>query len=47
MKIKRLKEEAKNNKDRFLNHLLASETKIFKLLTDLQYEKMMHCIILL
>ena len=40
--IKRLKEEAKNNKD----ILLDGETKILKLLTGLEYEKMMHCITL-
>ena len=44
--IKRLKEEAENNKDKLLNHLLDSETNSFKLLTDLEYIKMMHCIIL-
>ena len=33
--IERLKEEAKNNEDK----LLDGETKIFKLLTDLEYEK--------
>ena len=35
--IKRLKEEDQNNKNKLLNHLLDSETKIFKLLTDLEY----------
>ena len=40
--IKRLKEEVENNKD----ELLDGETKIFKLLTHLEYENMMHCIIL-
>ena len=35
IEIKRLKEEAKNNKD----ELLDGKTKIFKLLTDLEYEK--------
>ena len=33
--MKRLKEEVKNNQDK----LLDSETKISKLLTDLEYEK--------
>ena len=33
--IKRSKEEVKNNEDK----LLDGETKIFKLLTDLEYEK--------
>ena len=37
--IKRLKEEAKNNKDKLLNHLLDGETKNVKLLTNLEYEK--------
>ena len=36
---KRLKEEVKNNKDDVLDLLLDSETKIFKLLSDLEYEK--------
>ena len=40
--IKRLKEEVKNSE----NKLLDSETKISKLLTDLEYEKMIQCIIL-
>ena len=44
--IKRLKEEAENNKDKLLNHLLDSETNFFKFLTDLEYKKIMHCIIL-
>ena len=35
--IKRLKEEDQNNKNKLLNHLLDSQTKIFKLLTDLEY----------
>ena len=38
-KIKRLKEEAQNNEDKLLNHLLDVETQIFKLLFDLEYEK--------
>ena len=37
--VKRLKGETGNNKDKLLNHLLEGETKIFKLLTDLEYEK--------
>ena len=37
--MKRLKEEAKNNKDKLLNHLLNGETKNVKLLTNLEYEK--------
>ena len=40
--IKRLKEEVKNSEDK----LLDSETKISKLLTDLEYEKMIQCVIL-
>ena len=44
--VKRLKGETENNKDKLLNHLLESETKIFKLLTDKKKKKMMHCIIL-
>ena len=40
--VKRLKEEVKNSE----NKLLDSETKISKLLTDLEYEKMIQCIIL-
>ena len=36
---KRLKEEVKNNKDAVLDLLLDSETKISKLLSDLEYEK--------
>ena len=35
----RLKEEAENNRDELLNDLLDGENKIFKLLTDLEYEK--------
>ena len=38
-KIKRLKEEVENNKDEFLDHLTDSETKVSKLITDLEYEK--------
>ena len=41
--IKRLKEEVKNNEDK----LLDSETKISKLLTDLQYKKKMIQFIIL
>ena len=37
--IKRRKEKTENNKDKLLNHLLDSETKIFELLTDLEYER--------
>ena len=36
---KRLKQEAENNKDELLNDLLEGENEIFKLLTDLKYEK--------
>ena len=36
---KRRKEKTENNKDKLLNHLLDGETKIFELLTDLEYEK--------
>ena len=42
LRILAKKEEMKNNEDK----LLAGETKIFELLTDLEYEKMMRCIIL-
>ena len=41
--IKRLKEEVKNNEDK----LLDSETKISKLLTDLEYKKKMIQFIIL
>ena len=37
--MKRLKGETENNKDKLSNHLLEGETKIFKLLTDLESEK--------
>ena len=37
--IKRLKEEVKNKADELLDHLLDGETKVSKLLTDLEYEK--------
>ena len=37
--IKTLKEEAENNKDKLLNHLLESENKFSELFTDLEYEK--------
>ena len=37
--IKRRKEKTENNKDKLLNHLLDGETKIFELLTDLEYER--------
>ena len=37
--IKRLKEEAKNNNWKLLNHLLDRENKFSKLLTDLEYEE--------
>ena len=36
---KRRKEKTENNKDKLLNHLLDGETKIFELLTDLEYER--------
>ena len=47
--IKRLKEEAKNNKDKLLDYLLDSENELFKLLNDLEYEKhdALHSIIVL
>ena len=35
----RLKEEAENNRDELSNDLLDRENKIFKLLTNLEYEK--------
>ena len=34
-----MREEAENNKNKLLNHLLNGENKISKLLTDLEYEK--------
>ena len=37
--IERLKEEVENNKDELLHHLLDGETKILKLLADLEYER--------
>ena len=37
--IKRRKGKTENNKDKLLNHLLDGETKIFELLTDLEYER--------
>ena len=37
--IERLKEEVKNYKDELLDRLLDGEAKIYKLLTDLEYEK--------
>ena len=50
-KIERLKEEVENGNYDLLHYLLYGETRIFKLLNDLEYEKkkkkkMMHCIIL-
>ena len=42
--IKRLKDETKNKKDELLDDLLDNENKFSKLLTDLEYEKMIHCI---
>ena len=41
-KIGRLKEEVKNHEEK----LLDGETKTSKFLTDLEFEKKMHCIIL-
>ena len=38
-KIEGLKEEVENKEDELLNHLLDGETKVSKLLTDLEYEK--------
>ena len=38
-KIEGLKEEVENKEDELLNHLLEGETKVSKLLTDLEYEK--------
>ena len=37
--IERLKEEVENSKDELLDHLFDDESIIFKLLTDLKYEK--------
>ena len=37
--IKRLKEEAENNKDKLLDYLIDCENKFFKLLNDLEHEK--------
>ena len=47
--IKRLKEEAENNKDKLLDYLLDCENKFSKLLNDLEYEKhdALHNIIVL
>ena len=36
---KRREEKTENSKDKLLNHLLDGETKIFELLTDLEYER--------
>ena len=36
--MKRLKEEAENDKEKLLNHLLEGEYKFYQLLTDLEYE---------
>ena len=38
-KIEGLKEEVENKEDELLDHLLDGETKVSKLLTDLEYEK--------
>ena len=38
-KIEGLKEELENNEDELLDFLLDGETKVSKLLTDLEYEK--------
>ena len=38
-KKKRLNEKVENNKNKLLNQLLDGETKVSKLLTDLEYEK--------
>ena len=48
-KIKRLKEEAENNKDKLLDYLLDDENKFLKSLNDLEYEKhdSLHNIIVL
>ena len=48
-KIEGLKEEVENKEDELLNHLLEGETKVSKLLTDLEYEKIetMHNITVL
>ena len=37
--IKRLKEEVENKEDELLDYLLDGETKVSKLLNDLEYEK--------
>ena len=37
--IKRLKEEAENNKDKLLDYLLGCENKFSKLLNDFEYQK--------
>ena len=42
--IKRLKDETKNKKDELLDDLLDNENKFSKLLTDLEYQRMIHCI---
>ena len=48
-KIEGLKEEVENNEDELLDHLLDGETKVSKLLNDLEYEKhdVLHNIIVL
>ena len=38
-KIEGLKGEVENKEDKLLDYLLDSETKVSKLLTDLEYEK--------
>ena len=47
--IKRLKEEAENNKDELLDHSLDNENKFSKLWTGLEYEKndTLHIIVVL
>ena len=38
-KIEGLKREVKNNEDELLDYLLDGETKVYKFLNDLEYEK--------
>ena len=35
-----MKEEVENKEDELLDHLLDGETNVYKLLTDLEYEKL-------
>ena len=37
--LEKIKEKVENNEDELLDHLSGDEDKVFKLLTDLEYEK--------